>query len=149
MRNHPLAHKCHFAAPYAHFTAAKWAAKIPLLREIHPPLWKCSKLKKWAAKFPFCCQMISKLQNGYEMISKLQNGLQKMFLSFPWAAKMFFFFPLATRWSPSYEMICKNTLWSQGKLRKCQQSLTTMHLKRRSLSLRSHTWSLSFHFLPP
>ena len=25
--NHPLAHKCHFAAPYAHFVAAKWAAK--------------------------------------------------------------------------------------------------------------------------
>ena len=25
----------------------------------------------------------------------------------------------------------------------------TMHLKRRALSLRSHTWSLSFHFLPP
>ena len=26
------------------WAAAKWAAKIPLLREIHPPLWKCSKL---------------------------------------------------------------------------------------------------------
>ena len=36
MRNHPLAHECHFAAQYAHFAAVKWAAKIPLLREIHP-----------------------------------------------------------------------------------------------------------------
>ncbi|RVW13808.1 hypothetical protein CK203_083605 [Vitis vinifera] len=43
---------------------------------IHPPLRKCSKLKKWAAKFPFCCQMISKLPNGCEMISKLQNGYE-------------------------------------------------------------------------
>ncbi|RVW95052.1 hypothetical protein CK203_040032 [Vitis vinifera] len=60
--------------PYAHFATAKWAVKIALLREIHPPLRKCSKLQKWAAKFPFCCQMISKLPNGCEMISKLQNG---------------------------------------------------------------------------
>ncbi|RVW91407.1 hypothetical protein CK203_038590 [Vitis vinifera] len=36
LRNHPLAHECHFAAQYAHFAAAEWAAKIPLLREIHP-----------------------------------------------------------------------------------------------------------------
>ena len=76
LRNHPLEHECYFAAPYAHFSAAKWAAKIPLLCEIHPLLRKCSKLKKWAAKFPFCCQMISKLPNGCEMISKLQNGYE-------------------------------------------------------------------------
>ena len=40
------------------------------------PLRKCSKLKKWAAKFSFCYQMISKLQNGYKMIFKLQNGYE-------------------------------------------------------------------------
>ena len=31
LRNHPLAHECHFTAPYVHFATAKWAAKIPLL----------------------------------------------------------------------------------------------------------------------
>ena len=65
--------------PYAHFAAAKWAAKIPLLRKIHPLLQKCFKLKKWATKFPFCCQMISKLRNGYKMISKVQNGYKMIF----------------------------------------------------------------------
>ena len=40
--NHPLAHECHFAVPYAHFTAAKWAAKIPILYKILPPLRKRS-----------------------------------------------------------------------------------------------------------
>ena len=48
------------------FAATKWATKIPLLRKIHPPLRKCSKL---------------------------QNGLLKCFYFFQWAAKMFFFFP--------------------------------------------------------
>ena len=62
--------------PYAHFAAAKWAAKIALLREIHPPLRKCSKLKKWAAKFPFCCQMISKLQNGYKNAPSFKMGCE-------------------------------------------------------------------------
>ena len=38
LRNHPLAHECHFAAPSPHFAAAKWAAKMPLLCEIDPPL---------------------------------------------------------------------------------------------------------------
>ncbi|RVW75535.1 hypothetical protein CK203_066455 [Vitis vinifera] len=71
LRNHPLAHECHFAA-------AKWATKIALLREIHPPLRKCSKLQKWATKFPFYCQMISKLPNGCEMISKLKNGCENV-----------------------------------------------------------------------
>ena len=37
LRNHPLAHECHFAAPYAHFVAAKWVAKsmskFPSLRK--------------------------------------------------------------------------------------------------------------------
>ena len=37
---------------------------------------------------------------------------------------------MAKKWPPSYEMICENTLQSQGKLQKCQQSLTTMHLRR-------------------
>ena len=49
----------------------------------------------------------------------------------------------------NHEMVCKNILQSQGKLWKCQQSLATMHLKRRALSLRSHTRSLSLHFRSP
>ena len=77
---------------YDHFAAAKWAAKIPLLYKIHTPLRKspsstksfprCGndlQLKKWATKFPFCCQMISKLRNGYKMISKVQNGYKMIF----------------------------------------------------------------------
>ena len=37
LRNHPLAHECHFVASYAHFSAGKWAAKmllnLPFLRK--------------------------------------------------------------------------------------------------------------------
>ena len=40
-------------------------------------------------------------------------------------------------------MVCENTLWSQGKLWKWQQSPVTMLLKRRTLSLRSHTKPLT------
>ena len=68
---------------------------------------------------------ISQLRNG------LWNGLQ--------AAKL------------TCEMgeVCENTLWSQEKLQKCQQSHATMHLKRRDpRTLRSHTQSLSLHFKP-
>ena len=64
--------------------ATKWAAKIPLLHKIHPPLRKCSKL-----------------QNGCEMISKLWNRLRKCFF-FPFGCKMgcenISFFPLDSKW---------------------------------------------------
>ena len=30
--NHPLAHKCHFAAPYTHFAAAKWLRNLHALK---------------------------------------------------------------------------------------------------------------------
>ena len=159
LRNHPLAHECHFPAPYAHFAAAKWAAKIPPLQNPLPAAETISKLQKWDAIFFFMFHFSFWLPNGYK------NGLQaskwaakfpfgfsqphsyplwnspwaaKMFLFFLWAAKMCFFFPLAEKWPPSYEMICENTLWSQGKFQKCQESLATMLLKRRALSLRSH-----------
>ena len=39
LRNTPLAHECHFAAPPSHFAAAKWAAKMPLSCENCPWLW--------------------------------------------------------------------------------------------------------------
>ena len=32
LRNHPLAHECHFAAPYTHFAAAKWLWNPPHLK---------------------------------------------------------------------------------------------------------------------
>ncbi|RVW92598.1 hypothetical protein CK203_039468 [Vitis vinifera] len=101
----------------AHFTAAKWAAKIPLLREIHPPLRKCSKLQKWAAKFPFCCQMISKLPNGCEMISKLQNGCENVSI-----------FSIATP--------CETPLWLQNDFAAHSYSLPNLHLLQK--------WPLSF-----
>ena len=59
-----------------HFWVAKWAARIPLLYEIHPSLRKCSKLQKWSAKMPLCCETISKLWNDCEITSKHRNGLQ-------------------------------------------------------------------------
>ena len=103
---------------------------------------KCSKLQEWAAKFPFC----------YQMIFQTSKWLQNDFQASKWAAKMFLFFhglqkcfsfPFGCKtWPPSYKMMCKDTLQSQGKLQKCQQSLTTMHLKKRALSLRSHMKSL-------
>ena len=180
LRNHPLAHECHFAASYAHFAAAKWAAKIPLLYKILPPLRKRSpslkngmrssflcfffpfgfemdakwfssfkmamemlQASKWAAKLPFGCEMISQ-PHSYPLpnppfAAKMAFWLWNDFQTSKWAAKMFlfslwlknglqkyFFFPfgfqMAVKWPPSYEMIYENTLQSQGKLRKCQQS---------------------------
>ena len=62
--------------PYAHFAAAKWAAKIPLLCKI--PIWLRNDLQasKWAAELPIACEMISKLRNGCKITSKSRNGLQ-------------------------------------------------------------------------
>ena len=199
LRNHPLAHECHFAA-------AKWATKIALLREIHPPLRKCSKLQKWATKFPFYCQMIPNFQMAVKWSPRFKMAV-KMFLFSPWAAKfpfgcemisqphsyplwnppfalkMAFWlrndfpnFKMVVKWFPNFEMGCKNvflfSLWLQDDLQAIKMTCKmegglkkhfakprevvkmpieprTMHLKRRALSLRSHTWSLSFHFLPP
>ena len=78
LRNTPLAHECHFAAQYPHFAAAKWAAKMapgcenPISQPHSYPLPN----PPFAMKMAVCCQMISKLLNGYEMISKLPNGYE-------------------------------------------------------------------------
>ena len=76
--------------PYAHFATAKWAAKIALLSEIHPPLQKCLLVMKWfrshkvpPVKSPIGCE-----------ITILAT---KRFLSFKMAAKMFLFSPWATK----------------------------------------------------
>ena len=107
LRNHPLEHECHFVAPYVHFTTAKWAAKIPLLREILPPLqkWppsfkmatKMLQASKWVAKFPF----------GWEMFSQPHSY---PLWNYPWAAKNVFLYSLwlqddlqAAKWPPSYK----------------------------------------------
>ena len=112
-----------------HFWATKWlwndfqAAKW---------LWNDLQTSKWAVKSILGCEMISKLWNGCGITSKLKNGLQ------------------IANWLAKWKKVCKNTLQSQGKLLKYQQSLTTMHLKRRALcTLGSHTPSLSLHFWPP
>ena len=127
LRNHSQAHVFHFATSKAHFAAAK------------PP-----------TKFPFCCEITFSLRNhlwavksplGCEITFRLRNHLQ------------------AAKWPSPYEIdlrkrgrgrgggVCENTLRSQGKLRKCQQSLATMHLKKRApRTQRSHTRSLSLHF---
>ena len=77
LRNHPLEHECHFVAPYVHFTTAKWAAKIPLLYKILPPLRKRS--------------------------SRFKNGIRSSFLCFFFP----FGFEMATKWSPSFKMDAK------------------------------------------
>ena len=53
MRNHPLAHECHFAAPPPHFKAAKWAAKMS------PP-----------------CKDAPWLRNGLQATNQVANHLQ-------------------------------------------------------------------------
>ena len=92
--NHPLAHECHFAAPYPHFVAAKWVLCCEMISQPHSyPLQKSPLVAKmflffslWLRNdemgcenvsfFPYGCEMISKLRNGCEMISKLQNGYE-------------------------------------------------------------------------
>ena len=86
LRNHLLAHECHFTASYPHFAAAKWlrnppsvkspifAAKAPfrrVFRRCETPLWHTSAILQHTP-------LISQLRNG------LRNGLRK----WPSAAKM-------------------------------------------------------------
>ena len=61
LRNHPLAHECHFTAPPPHFAATKWAAKWPVKMFLgcEPP-----------------CEITSKLRFKLQIISKLWNHLQ-------------------------------------------------------------------------
>ena len=51
LRNHPLAHECHFTALYTHFTAAKWFQNLYILKSFSahtmdgnvaaiPPFWQ-------------------------------------------------------------------------------------------------------------
>ena len=94
--------------------AAKW---------FHSPIATPCQILHLLRKWPFDC----------EMISKLRNGLRKCFF-FPFGWKMdcenISFCSLASKWlrndlqatKLTYEMgeVCENTLRSQGKLRKCQ-----------------------------
>ena len=131
-----------------------WEVRNPWLQTVHDLDLKRRSYGHFKADGAEC-ENAPSFKNGLrkssfdcKMISKLQNGLLKCFY-FSMVYKNVFLFPLAARhglqamkWPPSYKMICKNTLQSQGKLQKCQQSLTTMHLKKRVLSLRSHMKSL-------
>ena len=59
LRNHPLAHECHFAAPPPHFAAAKWAAKMS------PPY----KNAPWLRNDTW-------LRNGLQATNQVANHLQ-------------------------------------------------------------------------
>ena len=88
LQNHPLAHECHFTAPYARFVAVKWVAKMmlkfPLLRKrpaaakSTPPHFEKSRLLQKGTvtlgvpfkryKFPFSYSNRSfELQKGTKM----------------------------------------------------------------------------------
>ena len=69
LRNHLLAHECHFAASYPHFAAAKWlrnpqslknfifAAKTPfcrVFRSCETPLWHTSAISQAPTLFRSC-----------------------------------------------------------------------------------------------
>ena len=95
LRNHPLAHECHFAVPYAHFAAAKWAAKIPLLYKILPSLRKRSPSFKNGMRssflcfiFPFGYQMDTKWSSSFKMATKMLQA-SKWTAKFPFGCEMF------------------------------------------------------------
>ena len=69
--------------------SGNFTAEMPfgrVFRSCETTLWHTSAIlqhssphfeaAKWSAKMPFCCKMISKLQNGCEITSKHRNGLQ-------------------------------------------------------------------------
>ena len=135
LRNHHLAHECHFTAPVPPFRSCEMGCKNP------PPLRNSHFAAKWspsfkmAAKSPPSFEMVMKWSPSFEVATKSSQSFEMAFKLRNWLAK--------------WRVICKNTLQSQGKLLKCHQSPTTMHLKRRALhTLGSHTLSLSFHFWP-
>ncbi|KAL6321738.1 hypothetical protein AAG906_031253 [Vitis piasezkii] len=119
LRNHPLAHECHFEARTLIsqlrngwcFAAAKppFGTRVPLcstrtpisqlqngLRKSPPPrnpplaAETISKLQKWDAIFFFMFLFSFWLPNGYKMIFKLQNGYEN---------------------APGFKMGCETPLW--------------------------------------
>ena len=107
----------------------------------------------WAAKSPLSFEMAAKWSPSFEMAAKSSPSFEmvaKSSPSFEMAAKSPPIFKMAFKlrnWLAKWRKVCKNTLQSQGKLLKCQQSPATMHLKRRApRTLGSHTLSLSLHF---
>ena len=134
-----------FKMPMKMLQTSKWAVKLPfgyeMISQPHSyPLWNppfavkmvfwlwndFSNFKmvvKWFPNFEMGCKNVFLfslwLPNGYEMTSKLRNDLQKHFVKPREVAKM----PIEPRNHASKE--------------------------ERALSLRSHTWNLSLHVLPP
>ena len=110
----------------------------------------------WAAKLHFGCEMISQ-PHSYPLWNP------------PFAVK----FKMVVKWFPNFEMGCKNvflfSFWlrnglqamkwfaktpykAKEKLQKCQQSLTTMHLRREPHTPWDHTHEAShpiFDLLKP
>ena len=111
-----------------HLWTAKWAAKMFLFFSIGCEIifWLRNGLRKCfffpfglrnpplVAKSPFCCEMISKLQNGCEMISKLRNGLEKCFFFSLWLRNDL----QASKWLRNHLQPSKLTCEMEGGLRK-------------------------------
>ena len=119
------------------FLFSPWAVKLPfgceMISQPHSyPLPNPSlAAKKMASKLQNGYDMISKLRNGYEMASKIQNDLQ------------------AIKMTCKMKRGLRKHFAKPRKVVKMPTKPRTMHLKRRALSLRSHTRILSLHFLSP
>ena len=131
-------------------SSCEMGCEIPHWLQNHPLAAKMFLFSLWLrngcemiSSFKMGCEMIFKLQNGCEMISKLQNGcemISKLRNGCKITSKLRNGLQATKLTCKIGEMVCENTLWSQGKLRKWQQSHETMHLKRRApCTLRSHT----------
>ena len=90
LRNHPLAHECHFAAAVSHFAAAKWAAKIPSSTKSSPHCGNDLQASKMGCDLLFYVFFSFWLPNGYKMTFKLQNGCENVSI---------------------FSMICEAPLW--------------------------------------
>ena len=136
-----------FAAQFPSFRSYDTAVKSPLscetnfwhMRAISKPRTLILQLQNelrnqfWAGKSLLSCKMAMKWSPSFEWAVKSPPSIEMAFKLQNWLAK--------------WRKVCKNTLQSQEKLKKCQQSPATMHLKRSAPhTLGSHTPSLSLHF---
>ena len=145
------------------FQTSKW-----LWNELQAPKWlrKCSRLQsgllnsplavKWfrspivpPVKSSICCEndlLIVKwfpnFKMGYENASIFSMGCKNVFIFSLWL-------PNGCEMTSKLRNDLQKHLAKPREIVKMPTKPRTMHLKRRALSLISHTWSLSFHFLPP
>ena len=141
-----LAHECHFTAPSI-ISQLQNALRNPQCLKNHifaatppfrsPPTPFCSykmgcENAHWlqkcplAAKSPFCCEMVSRLQNGLRkcpLAAKMAFGCEMILQPHsyplrnpPLAAKSSPSFEMAVKWSPSFEMAAKSPPSYESKL---------------------------------